>query len=109
MRYRLPYQLGSTLNGGATSKTTLTYQEYYQFLAESLPIKPGYIRFFRGFTLHLTAGTDDLATYISVTQPSNTILQDPPFLYECAGRGRHFCEHSQLGSPQFGLGRPLLR
>ena len=25
------------------------------------------------------AGSDDLATYIKTTQPSNSILQDPPF------------------------------
>jgi len=103
VRYRLPYQLGSTLNGGATSKTTLTYQEYYQFLAESLPIKPGYIRFFRGFTLHLTAGTDDLATYISVTQPSNTILQDPPFYTNVQGGAGIFASTASLDRPNLGL------
>ncbi len=103
VRYHLPYQLGSTLNGGATSKTTLTYEEYYQFLASSLPIKPGFIRFFRGFTLHLTAGTDDLATYISVTQPSNTILQDPPFFTNIQGGAGIFASTAALDRPNLGL------
>ncbi|HAB31211.1 MAG TPA: hypothetical protein DCE13_01580 [Cryomorphaceae bacterium] len=103
VRYYLPYQLGSTLNGGATSKTTLTYQGYYQYLAESLDPRPGYIRFFRGFTLHLNAGTDDLATYISVTQPSNTILQDPPFFTNIMGGAGIFASQASLVRPNLGL------
>lgn len=103
VRYYLPYQLGSTLNGGATTKTTLTYQEYYQFLAESIPVRAGHIRFFRGFTLYLTAGTDDLATYISVTQPSNTILQDPPFFSNVQGGAGIFASSAGLIRPNLGL------
>jgi len=103
VRYYLPYQLGSTLNGGATAKTTLTYESYYQFLAESLPVKPGYIRFFRGFTIHLSAGTDDLATYISVSQPSNTILQDPPFFTNINGGAGIFASATALDRPNLGL------
>lgn len=103
VRYYLPYQLGSTLNGGATAKTTLTYDSYFQFLAESLPIKPGYIRFFRGFTIHMSAGTDDLATYISVSQPSNTLLQDPPFFTNVQGGAGIFASSSTLDRPNLGL------
>lgn len=103
VRYYLPYQLGSTLNGGATAKTTLTYQEYFQFLAGSIPVHAGHIRFFRGFTLYLKAGTDDLATYISVTQPSNTILQDPPFFTNVQGGAGIFASSAALFRPNLGL------
>ncbi|HBJ71834.1 MAG TPA: hypothetical protein DDY62_05605, partial [Cryomorphaceae bacterium] len=47
--------------------------------------------------------TDDLATYISVTQPSNTILQDPPFFTNVQGGAGIFASTASLDRPNLGL------
>ncbi|CAI8335180.1 MAG: Uncharacterised protein [Owenweeksia sp. TMED14] len=103
VRYYLPYTIGSSLNGGSFLSTTLRYDSYYSFLSEAISTKPGFIRFFRGFSIHLSAGTDDLATYISVSQPSNTILQDPPFFTNVNNGAGVFASKVGLIRPNVGL------
>ncbi len=103
VRYFLPYTIGSSLNGGSYLSTSLSYESYYAFLSEVIPVRSGYMRFFRGFTIHLTAGSDDLATYISVSQPSNTILQDPPFFTNVDNGAGIFASRVGLDRPNIGL------
>ncbi len=80
VRYEMPTVIGSSLSGGGiTASTTINYHDYFTFLAESIPVKLDTLRWFRHIDIHMVAGSDDLATYIKTTQPSNSILQDPPF------------------------------
>ncbi|MFL2566818.1 MAG: hypothetical protein ACJ0QM_04235 [Schleiferiaceae bacterium] len=103
VRYNLPYTIGSSLNGGSYLSNSLSYEAFYTFLSEKIPQAPGYIRFFRGFNVHLSAGSDDLATYISVSQPSNTILQDPPFYSNVENGAGIFASRVSLERPNIGL------
>ena len=103
VRYNLPYTIGSSLNGGSYLSNSLSYEAYYTFLSEKIPQAPGHIRFFRGFNVHLSAGSDDLATYISVSQPSNTILQDPPFYSNVENGAGIFASRVSLERPNIGL------
>lgn len=103
IRYNLPYTIGSSLNGGSYLSNTLSYEAYYTFLSEKIPLAPGSIRFFRGFNVNLFAGSDDLATYISVSQPSNTILQDPPFYSNVENGAGILASRVSLERPNIGL------
>ena len=104
VRYELSDVTGSTLSGnGATSKTTLNYSDFYSFLADEIPVKAGHWRWFRYCELYLTAGSDDMATYIRTTQPSNTILQDPPFFSNVEGGAGVLASRTSIRRPYLGL------
>ncbi|MGA1379977.1 MAG: hypothetical protein ACO30N_00325 [Schleiferiaceae bacterium] len=109
VRYPLPYITGGTLAGGVLISNTVDYGTFYNFLKESIPPAPtGTVRFFRGMDLYLTAGSDDLATYISVSQPSNSINQDPPFYTNIQGGAGIFGSRSHIFRPYLGLSNPSL-
>jgi hypothetical protein len=61
------------------------------------------LRFFRGIDLQLTAGSDDLATYISVSQPSNSIVQDKPFFSNVSGGAGVFASRAQYARPNLNI------
>jgi hypothetical protein len=105
VRYALPYITGGSLAGGTSIvSTTLDYQGFYTFLKNSIPKAPaGTIRWFRGMDLYLSAGSDALATYISVSQPSNSINQDPPFYTNITGGAGIFGSKSHIFKPYLGL------
>ena len=104
VRYYLSDVTGSTLSGnGATSKLTLNYEDFYSFLADEIPVKSGHWRWFRYCELYLAAGSDDMATYIRTTQPSNTILQDPPFFSNVEGGAGILASRTSLNRPYLGL------
>jgi hypothetical protein len=105
IRYALPFITGGSLAGGTSIvSTTLDYQGFYTFLKNSIPKAPaGTIRWFRGMDLYLSAGSDALATYISVSQPSNSINQDPPFYTNITGGAGIFGSKSHIFKPYLGL------
>lgn len=103
--YPLPTLLGNNLQGNDEVSTAVGYADFYDFLATSsaLPVKPGVLRFFRGIDLYLTAGSDDLATYISVSQPSNSIVQDKPFFSNVNGGAGVFASRAQYARPNLSI------
>jgi hypothetical protein len=103
--YPLPTLLGNNLLGNDEINTAVGYQDFYGFLANTpaLPIKPGVLRWFRGIDLHLVAGSDDLATYISVSQPSNSIVQDKPFFTNVQGGAGVFASRATYWRPYLNI------
>jgi hypothetical protein len=109
VRYPLPYITGGTLSGNVLISNTIDYQTFYTFLKERIPAPAtGNVRFFRGMALYLNAGSDDLATYISVSQPSNSINQDPPFFTNIQGGAGIFGSKSSIFRPYLGLSNPSI-
>jgi hypothetical protein len=109
VRFPLPYITGGTLSGNVLISNTIDYQTFYTFLKESIPAPAnGHVRFFRGMALYINAGSDDLATYISVSQPSNSINQDPPFYTNIQGGAGIFGSKSSIFRPYLGLSNPSL-
>jgi hypothetical protein len=110
IRYPLPYITGGSLVGGTSIvSTTLDYRGFYNFLRASIPAAPlGTIRWFRGIDLYLSAGSDALATYISVSQPSNSINQDPPFFTNIIGGAGIFGSKTSIFKPYLGLSNTSL-
>jgi hypothetical protein len=76
--YKLETTIGSDLGGGDEIKKTVSYDAFYRYLFNTIGEKPNVIRFFRGIDIYVVAGGDDLATYISVSQPAQGIVQDKP-------------------------------
>ena len=103
--YPLPTLLGNNLLGNDEINTAVGYQDFYDFLANTpaLPVKPGVLRWFRGIDLHLVAGSDDLATYISVSQPSNSIVQDKPFFTNVQGGAGVFASRATYVRPYLNI------
>ena len=110
IRFPLPYITGGSLVGGTSIvSTTLDYRGFYNFLRASIPAAPlGTIRWFRGMDLYLSAGSDALATYISVSQPSNSINQDPPFFTNITGGAGIFASKTNIFKPYLGLSNTSL-
>ncbi len=77
--YQLPSELGSSLDGNGKVQNTVGYETFYRYLGNAIPTNENVIRFFRGMDLYVVAAGDDLTTYISVSQPSDGIVQDKPF------------------------------
>jgi len=105
VRYKLPYITGGSLAGGTSLvTTTIDYRSFYTYLKNSIPKAPaGTMRWFRGMDLYVSAGSDALATYISVSQPSNSINQDPPFYTNVTGGAGIFASKSHIFKPYLGL------
>jgi hypothetical protein len=97
--------LGNNLLGNGEINTAVGYEDFYNFLANTpaLPVKPGVLRWFRGIDLHLVAGSDDLATYISVSQPSNSIVQDKPFFTNVQGGAGVFASRATYVRPYLNI------
>lgn len=78
--YYLPYETGDNLNGdGYITKSVNSFQFFGGLAAVIDPPTGNVIRIARRVELKVTAGGDDLATHINVSQPQTGILQDPPF------------------------------
>ncbi len=94
--YPLSTITGSTMNGGTDIGTTIGFTDFYPWLAATLPSAEGKLRWFRTIDLYINVASDDLATYISVTQPSNTIVQDKPFFTNVSGGAGIFGSRSHF-------------
>jgi hypothetical protein len=79
--YQLPTKLGTTLNGSTTTQivNNVPYSTYYRYLSNTIPFNENVNRFFRKMDVYVVCGADDFATYISVSQPAEGIVQDKPF------------------------------
>ena len=77
--YLLPTKLGSSLTGNNNITINVAYETFYRYLLNSIGVNPDVIRFFRGMDIYVTAGADDLTTYINVSQPAEGIVQEKPF------------------------------
>ncbi|MCH8554971.1 MAG: hypothetical protein LAT76_07415 [Schleiferiaceae bacterium] len=74
----LPTQIANNIAGTGTITTRLTYPSYVSFLSANLDTDVNKYRFAQHFDMFVTVGEDQLATYISVKQPSDGIVQDKP-------------------------------
>lgn len=78
--YKFPIRYGDRLDGtGSDISVNISYETYYRFLLNSIGVNNNVRRFFRGIDMFVTAGADDLSTYISISQPAQGIVQDKPF------------------------------
>jgi hypothetical protein len=77
--YQLPNRYGTTLNGGKEMTVNVSYDQFYRFLSNAIEPTTDKNRFFRGMDIYVTAGADDLTTYINVSQPATGVVQDKPF------------------------------
>lgn len=77
--YQLPNKYGTTLNGGRDITVNVPYETFYRFLYNAIGPTEDFNRFFRGIDIFVTAGADDLTTFINVSQPATGIVQDKPF------------------------------
>jgi len=77
--YLLPNKYGTTLNGGKEITVNVSYESFYRFLYNAIGETEEYNRFYRGIDIYVSAGADDLTTYINVSQPATGIVQDKPF------------------------------
>jgi len=73
--------LSSTLAGGEPLSLDISGSSFFQFIANKIRPVQGIIRIASQKTLDFIflAGGDDLSTYIEVSSPSNTIVQEKPF------------------------------
>lgn len=79
--FNFPTQKSPTLAGGEAMEVSFNCPEFYSNLAREIPKKTTGTVLFR--TSHyieyiITAGNDDLNTFLQVNQPSNSIAQDKP-------------------------------
>jgi len=75
----------NSLNGGQNFITTIGYDSYYRFLANNIEVNQDVIRFYEGTDIVIVASADDLATYMSVSAPATTVVQDKPHFTNIMG------------------------
>lgn len=78
-------KLANTLNGGQAFVSTIDYDGYYRFLANNIEVNQDVIRFYQGTDIVIVASADDLATYMSVSAPATTVVQDKPHFTNIMG------------------------
>ena len=76
---------GSNLDGNGSFTAVVDYDSYYRFLITAIGVNRNVIRFHRGTDLVVVAVADDLATYMNVSAPSNTVVQDKPHFTNIMG------------------------
>lgn len=76
--YSLPARSADNLNGDGRFEYFIDLDSYYTFLYLAIGENDDVIRFYRGSDYLVYAAADDLATYMSVNAPSNSIVQDKP-------------------------------
>ena len=83
--YNVTTKTANDLDGGQIFNSTIGYDTYYRFLSSNIEQNPDVIRFYRGTDIIITAVADDLATYMSVSAPSTTVVQDKPHFTNILG------------------------
>jgi len=76
---------GSNLTGDGSFTAVVDYDGYYRHLLNTIGVNRDVIRFHRGTDLVIVAVADDLATYMNVNAPSNTVVQDKPHFTNIMG------------------------
>ena len=80
----LPLQVAPYTQGNNYMQVAVPGSAFYQFLASQLQPNSAVRRFVRqkaynrNFDILFSAGTQDLYTYIEISQPSTSITQNPP-------------------------------
>ena len=105
----LPTQVATYTQAGNTMQISVPGKSFYQFLATQLSPDPTKRRFIRqkvnnrNFDLIFTTGSQDLYTYIQISQPSTAITQNPPQFSDLKnGIGLFTARNMQIYSPSFG-------
>ena len=83
--YNVTTKLANSLSGGQTFLATIGYDGYYRFLANNINIDQDVIRFYVGTDITIVAAADDFATYMSVSAPATTVVQDKPHFTNIMG------------------------
>lgn len=71
-------QTAPNLNGGVPMSYDVTEQQLFGLILGSLQFEPGVSRYADSLGIIFTTGTDDLNTYIQLSQPPTGINQDVP-------------------------------
>lgn len=78
--YTMPYVIGDNTDGTQEIEGRISGFQFFSFLDNTLQAPPqGYVRLPAELDFEVRVGADDLATHIVLNQPSEGILQDPPF------------------------------
>ena len=83
--YSVTTKLANSLSGGQGFVSTIGYDGYYRFLANNIEVNPEVIRFYVGTDITIVAAADDFATYMSVSAPATTVVQDKPHFTNIMG------------------------
>lgn len=83
--YNVTTKLANSLNGGQTFVSTIDYEGYYRFLGNNIETNQDVIRFYVGTDITIVAAADDFATYMSVSAPATTVVQDKPHFTNILG------------------------
>jgi hypothetical protein len=74
----LPEQTSPVLSSGYTMTYTITAQELFALIISSIQPETGVTRYADSLGIVFTSGTDDLNTYVLLSQPPTGINQDVP-------------------------------
>lgn len=92
-----PSQTASALAGGVPITYYYSGQTFISYILSNIPVMQGVTRETRGIEVFITGGSDDLNTYILLSQPSLGINQDiPSFTDVKGGIGIFTCRHTQI-------------
>jgi hypothetical protein len=97
-----PTQTAPNLTGGIPLYYSYTSTTFYQFVKANIPVKPDVTRTVVYARFIFTSGSDDLNTYIQLSQPSLGIDQDIPNFTDLKNAvGLFTSRHSQSFTKQF--------
>jgi hypothetical protein len=74
----LPSRLSKTDAGGETMEAFYSNDSFYAMLNSQIEVNPDVVRAARHLTYFFIVAANELNTYIEVTQPSNSIVQEKP-------------------------------
>jgi hypothetical protein len=105
----LPTQIANNITGGGSNVgTVITLDSYVNFLRGNLNSDVNTFRLAKHFDLHVTAGEDQLATYISVRQPATGIVQDKPEFTNVNGGVGIFSSRTTIVRERINIAQPTL-
>ncbi|MBL7138551.1 MAG: hypothetical protein ISS17_07245 [Bacteroidales bacterium] len=74
----IPSKLSKSDEGGETMEASYPNNGFYALLHTQLDVNPDVVRAARRLQYYFIVAANDLNTYIEVTQPSNSIIQEKP-------------------------------
>lgn len=83
--YTVTTKVANSLDGGQAFVATIDYEGYYRFLGNNIEIDQDVIRFYVGTDITIVAAADDFATFMSVSAPATTVVQDKPHFTNILG------------------------
>jgi hypothetical protein len=92
-----PPQIASSLSGGSAMSYSVSAQQLYTFIVGSLKYEPGVTRYADSLGIIFTTGSDDLNTYLQLSQPPMGINQDVPSFSDVTnGVGLYTARHVEV-------------